>query len=112
MRIQIVTPARAGSTYGNRITAVRWASIFKQLGYRVSVAQTYDGETMEMLVALHTRRSYQSIKRFHQKHPSLPIVVALTGTDVYRDLKTDPRTMESLEIAAGIVALHQKHWTS
>jgi putative glycosyltransferase (TIGR04348 family) len=108
MRIQIVTPARAGSTYGNRITAVRWASIFKQLGHRVSVTQTYDGEATEMLVALHARRSYQSIKRFHQKYPSLPVVVALTGTDVYRDLKTDRRTMESLEIAAGIVALQPK----
>jgi putative glycosyltransferase (TIGR04348 family) len=108
MRIQIVTPARAGSTYGNRITAVRWASILKQLGHRVTVTQTYDGETTEMLVALHARRSYQSIKRLHQKHPSIPIVVALTGTDVYRDLKTDRRTMESLEIAAGIVALQPK----
>ena len=108
MRIQIVTPASAGSTHGNRITAVRWASIFKQLGHRVSVTQTYDGEATELLVALHAGRSYQSIKRFHQKHPSLPIVVALTGTDVYRDLKTDPRAMESLEMASGIVTLQPK----
>ena len=108
MRIQIVTPATAGSTHGNRITAVRWAGILKQLGHRVSITQTYDGNATDLLVALHARRSYQSIKRFHQQHPDLPIVVALTGTDVYRDLKTDPGAMESLEIASSIVALQPK----
>ena len=108
MRIQIVTPASAGSTYGNRITAVRWAGILKQLGHRVSITQAYDGKATDLLVALHARRSYPSIKQFHQKHPDLPIVVALTGTDVYRDLKSDPRAMESLEIAASIVALQPK----
>ena len=108
MRVQIVTPASAGSTYGNRITAVRWAGILKQLGHRVSITQTYDGRATDLLVALHARRSYQSIKRFHQQHASVPIVVALTGTDVYRDLKTDPRAMESLEIASSIVALQPK----
>ena len=108
MRIQIVTPASAGSTHGNRITAVRWAGILKQLGHRVIITQSYDGKPTDLLVALHARRSYWSIKRFHQNHPSLPIVVALTGTDVYRDLKTDPRVMESLEIASSIVALQPK----
>jgi putative glycosyltransferase (TIGR04348 family) len=108
MRIQIVTPASAGSTYGNRITAVRWATILKQLRHRVSITQAYDGKATDLLVALHARRSYQSIKRFHQQHPHLPIVVALTGTDVYRDLKSDPRAIESLETASSIVALQPK----
>ena len=108
MRIQIVTPATVGSTHGNRITAVRWAGIFKQLGHRVRITQTYDGQAIDLLVALHARRSHQSIKRFHQRHPSLPIVVALTGTDLYRDLKTDPRAIESLEIASSIVTLQPK----
>jgi len=108
MRIKIVTPAKAGSTHGNRITAVRWANIFKQLGHRVSITQTYDGKATDLLVALHARRSYESIKRFHQKHPTVPIVVALTGTDVYRDLKNDQRALESLEIASGVVALQPK----
>ncbi|HEU4869626.1 MAG TPA: hypothetical protein VFT08_02090, partial [Pyrinomonadaceae bacterium] len=108
MRIQIVTPASAGSTYGNRITAVRWAGILKGLGHRVRITQAYDGKDTDLLVALHARRSHQSIRSFHDKHPSVPIVVALTGTDVYRDLKSDPRAMESLEIASSIVALQPK----
>jgi putative glycosyltransferase (TIGR04348 family) len=108
MRIQIVTPAKAGSTHGNRITAVRWAGIFKQLGHRVSITQNYDGKGADLLVALHARRSYESIKDFHEKHPWLPIVVALTGTDVYRDLKNDRRTRESLDMASAVVTLQPK----
>jgi putative glycosyltransferase (TIGR04348 family) len=108
MRIQIVTPATAGSTHGNRITAVRWAGIFKQLGHRVSITQSYDDKAIDLLVALHARRSYESIMRFHRKHPSLPIVVALTGTDVYRDLKNDRRAKKSLEIACAVVTLQPK----
>jgi putative glycosyltransferase (TIGR04348 family) len=108
MRIQIVTPASAGSTHGNRITAVRWASIFKQLGHRVTISQSYDGTGTDLLVALHARRSYQSVKHSHEKHPGLPIVVALTGTDIYRDAKTDQRVWKSLEMATRVVTLQPK----
>jgi putative glycosyltransferase (TIGR04348 family) len=108
MQIQIVTPASAGSTHGNRITADRWASVFKQLGHRVDVSQTYDGKATDLLVALHARRSYQSVKHFRQKHPGLPIVVTLTGTDIYRDAQTDQRVRESLAMATRVVTLQPK----
>lgn len=108
MRITIVTPARAGSTHGNRITAVRWAGILKQLGHRVSISQSYDRQPADLLIALHARRSYASVQRFHRQHSNAPIVVALTGTDLYRDLKTDPRAEESLALAQRIVVLQPK----
>src|SRR5262245_13552695 len=108
MRIQIVTPAAARSTYGNRITAVRWAGMLKELGHRVCVTQTYDGKITELLIALHARRSFASIKNFHQKHPESPIVVTLTGTDLYRDLRTDQQARESLNMATRIVVLQPK----
>jgi putative glycosyltransferase (TIGR04348 family) len=108
MRIGIVTPAPAGSSFGNRITALRWSSILKRLGHRVSISQTYDDQAFDLLIALHARRSHQSIKRFHRKHPALPIVVTLTGTDVYQDLARDERAAKSLEMATRIVALQPK----
>ena len=80
MRIGIVTPAPPGSTYGNRVTALRWAGILRRLGHRVSILQTYNSRPHELLIALHARRSYSSIKRFHHHHPTAPIIVALTGT--------------------------------
>jgi putative glycosyltransferase (TIGR04348 family) len=108
MRIEIVTPAPPGSNYGNRITAVRWARILKQLGHRVSISQSYNGNRADLLVALHARRSFQSIKSFHRQKPDRPLVVTLTGTDVYRDLRTNQRANEALEMATRIVALQPK----
>jgi len=108
MQIQIVTPARAGSTHGNRITAVRWGRIFQKLGHRVRITQAYDDKATDLLVALHARRSYKSIRLFHQKHPCLPIAVALTGTDIYHDMETSRRARESVEMATRLVALQPK----
>jgi len=108
MRITIVTPAPVGSTHGNRITALRWSNILKQLGHRVSISQSFDQQPADLLIALHARRSYASVERFHRQRPRAPIVVALTGTDLYRNLKSDPRPERSLALAQRIVVLQPK----
>lgn len=108
MRITIITPARAGSTHGNRITAIRWARILKQLGHRVSICQTFVSQPADLLIGLHALRSYSSIKSFHLQYPAAPIVVALTGTDVYRDLKYDSGARKALAVALRIVILQPK----
>ena len=108
MKIAIVTPAPPDSRYGNRITAVRWARILRRLGNRVSISQTYDGEPYDLLVALHARKSHSSIINFRRHNPSAPIIVALTGTDLYRDIRTNHRAQESLDIANRIVVLQPK----
>jgi putative glycosyltransferase (TIGR04348 family) len=108
MRILIVTPAPANSRYGNRVTALRWSRILKEDGHRVSVQQSYWDEQIDLLIALHARRSFDSISRAYQTHPETPIVVTLTGTDVYGDLSPGTRALKSLEIATRIVALQPK----
>jgi putative glycosyltransferase (TIGR04348 family) len=108
MKIQIVTPAPAKSTYGNRITAERWAKILRQLGHRVSISQRYEQQPLDLLVALHARRSYSSMARFHRLHPDLPIVLALTGTDLYRDIHKSSRARHSLALADRIVVLQPR----
>jgi hypothetical protein len=105
MRIGIITPAPPRSRYGNRVTALRWARILKDLGHRVIVSQVYQGGAYDLLIALHARRSYPSINRFHQEHAKAPIIVALTGTDLYRDLQKSHRARQSLEIASRLVVL-------
>jgi hypothetical protein len=94
VKIGIVTPAPARSRYGNRVTAVRWAGILRTLGHQVSIIQAYEDEPYDLLVALHAGRSYTSIRRFHVKHPECPLLVALTGTDLYRDLPRSRRARE------------------
>jgi len=105
VNIQLVTPAPLKVNNGNKITAVRWAGILKKLGHRVRVTQSYDGNPCDILIALHARRSYDSIQRFHDSHPDLPLVVVLTGTDVYRDIHEDAEAQRSLELATKLVAL-------
>jgi len=108
MRIGIVTPAPVRSRYGNRVTALRWAGLLKGLGHRISVAMAYEGQPYDVLVALHARRSYLSVRRFHQDHPDRPLIVALTGTDLYRDLPRSRRAQHALDLATRIVALQPK----
>jgi putative glycosyltransferase (TIGR04348 family) len=108
MRIVIVTPAPPDSRYGNRITAVRWARILRRLGNRVSISQMYDAEPCDLLVALHARKSHSSVITFRRHNPSAPIIVALTGTDLYRDIRTNHRAQESLDVANRIVVLQPK----
>lgn len=108
MKIGIVTPAPPRSRYGNRVTALRWARILRRLGHSVVIGQTYEGATFDLLIALHAHRSFASITRFHCEHPDTPIIVALTGTDLYGDLGRSSRVLESLELATRIVGLQPK----
>jgi putative glycosyltransferase (TIGR04348 family) len=108
MRIGIVTPAPPDSLLGNRITALRWATILRRLGNRVSILATYDGQPFDLLVALHARKSHRSVVNFRRQNPEGPVIVALTGTDVYRDIRTSRAARESLDLATKIVALQPK----
>ncbi len=107
MNIQLVTPAPLRINNGNKITALRWSGILRKLGHRVSITQHYDRRPCDLLIALHARRSYDSIERFHAIHPELPLVVVLTGTDLYRDIRTSRKAQRSLELASRLVTLQK-----
>lgn len=66
------------------------------------------GEPFDILLALHAKHSYPSIRRFHNEHPGKPLIVALTGTDLYCDLRKFRRAQESLELASRIITLQPK----
>jgi putative glycosyltransferase (TIGR04348 family) len=107
MKISLITPANKQSRAGNRTTAVRWARILRELGHRVSVAVDYAGEPADLIVALHAWRSAESVAAFRLRHPHRPLVVALTGTDIYRFLHSHPETtLLSMDLADALVGLH------
>lgn len=105
MRILVVTPARKGARNGNRVTAVRWARLLRRLGHVVRLAEAYEGQPSDLLVALHARKSHPSVERFRGERPRTPVVVALTGTDLYDDLARSAEARDSLERANLLVTL-------
>jgi putative glycosyltransferase (TIGR04348 family) len=110
VKIVIVTPAAPGSTLGNAVTADRWGVILRGLGHRVDITREWIPEIKDecdLLVALHARRSHPSVVRFRRSYPDRPLIVALTGTDLYGDLPANPEARASLELATRIVALQE-----
>ena len=105
MRIGLITPAAPGSNTGNRVTANRWAGILRQLGHQVGVAQSYEGQELDLLVAIHAVRSARSVAAYRAKYPSRPLVVLLAGTDVYGPLYADAGAREALASADRLVTL-------
>src|SRR5947209_2948371 len=103
--ICLVTPAPPGSLRGNRITAMRWARILRSLGRRVLVREEYHGERCDLLVALHALRSFPSIERYRQDRPDAPLVLALTGTDLYGVIHTNADARRSLKLATRVIVL-------
>lgn len=105
MRILIVTPAPPRSRKGNRISAVRWSRVLRQIGHRVQISQQFTGQNCDALLALHARRSASAVRDFHRHRPDKPLLLVLTGTDLYRDIDHDPTARESLRLASRLILL-------
>ena len=105
MKIVIVTPAPPGSRKGNRISALRWARLLRELGHHVAIQQEYQGEKCDVLIALHARRSAAAVQQFREAFPHRSVILMLTGTDLYRDIHTDATAKQSLELASRLVVL-------
>lgn len=102
--IAIISPALANANNGNWQTARRWQR-FLQSRYRATIALKWDGAPADVLIALHARRSAESIAAFTDSCPFAPAIVVLTGTDLYRDLAIDAEAQRSLQLATRLVVL-------
>ncbi len=109
MNIALVTPlsepSLEGKVTGNEVTARRWEEILKKLNHRVTLLSHYDGQPADVLVALHARKSAASISKFSESHPQKPLMVALTGTDLYQDLPDSAEASASLAQATHVITL-------
>ncbi len=123
MKILIASPVSANSTRGNRISAIRWTDMLRELGHQVVLKEEgemggqsvssadhrsettsvdgqeegFDEQEFDCLIALHARRSALSVEWFHERFPAGCIVVCLTGTDLHGDLQpsTDDNQSQS-----------------
>jgi putative glycosyltransferase (TIGR04348 family) len=108
VHVEIVTPAKPRSQHGNRVTAERWSALLRQLGHSVSLTTSWSGAPADVLVALHARRSAQAVREFSAAHPDRPVVVALTGTDLYADLADSVEAQQSVQAANALIVLQDK----
>ena len=107
MKISLITPALPHSRAGNRATAIRWRNILCDLGHKVNVSTTMGRGNFDAMVALHAWRSAKPIRIFNNDNPNKLLIVALTGTDLYKFIKTHPKpTMHSIKVANHLVTLH------
>jgi len=109
-RIVLVTPALAAANNGNWQTARRWARLLAA-HYRVHITDAWaagaqtDGD--ELMIALHARRSAAAMQAWRDTPRRRPLVLALTGTDLYRDIDNDASAQRSLQLADRLVVLNE-----
>jgi putative glycosyltransferase (TIGR04348 family) len=71
----------------------------------VRIRDSYRDEPCDVLVALHARKSAPAVFASVESHPERPVVVALTGTDLYRDYPDSAEAQRAMELAARLVVL-------
>jgi len=111
MKIVLITPSGPTAHTGNRVAASRWARILRALGHRVRIAADYDGTPADLMVAVHAWRSAGAIAAFKSRYPERPVVLQLSGTDIYGYMTSDPGpTLRSMDLADRLVALNDLAW--
>ncbi|HOB96547.1 MAG TPA: selenoneine biosynthesis selenosugar synthase SenB [Aquabacterium sp.] len=106
--IVIVTPALADANNGNWQTARRWRQMLGP-AYRVRLTAVWPDSGAagaDLMIALHASRSAPSITAWRTAHPQRPLLLVLTGTDLYRDIAADADAQHSLELADRLVVLN------
>ncbi|TYC62548.1 TIGR04348 family glycosyltransferase [Marinobacter sp. BW6] len=107
MHLILITPAKPGSKAGNRATAERWKVLLENAGHSVDVITEYGGEACDAFIALHAWRSVTAVRRFRKTWPGKPLIVALTGTDIYLHQHEYPEdTLYSMDVADALIGLH------
>ncbi len=105
--VLIISPALAEDNNGNWQTAWRWSRLLRP-AFKVTIARQWQDEDADVMLALHARRSAASVLAWAQAKGSSQLAVVLTGTDLYRDIHTDPLAQRALELAGQLVLLQER----
>jgi len=102
--IVIISPYLANANNGNWQTAWRWFR-FLNKDFRVTLEVHWDGLACDAMIALHARRSADSISAYAKACPANPLIVVLTGTDLYKDIYNNETAQHSIQVATQLIIL-------
>ena len=107
-KIVLISPSGVSANNGNWHTGNRWAK-FLSGHCDIAITQGWDAADIDSaaMIALHARRSAASIHAWAAQRPGRPLVVVLTGTDLYRDIQSDASAQRSLHLATHLVVLQE-----
>ena len=105
MKIRCLTPDFKYGTGGNMVTSRRWRELLKSMGHTVQITSDPKPQACDLLIALHARKNAVGIRRMAKQFPHVPIVVVLTGTDLYHDIVGNQSAQHSLDLAERLVVL-------
>lgn len=89
MKIAIFSAAARETRSGNWVTASRWQRSLRSAGHHVTILHDkseVEGCDADVLIGLHARRSGSTLLQFKKRYPERKTIVALSGTDIYREL--------------------------
>ena len=99
----------ADANNGNWRTAHRWQQLLAH-HFRTIVHSSWPLDPLpdaDILIALHARRSADSIRRYRAERPNGALIVVLTGTDLYADLAVSEAARTSLALADALIVLQE-----
>jgi putative glycosyltransferase (TIGR04348 family) len=110
LSLLIVTPYLADANNGNWRTARRWQQLLTP-HYRVKIVDGIEITQLrskpDVIIALHARRSHQAIVAAKKNFSTVPLIVVLTGTDLYRDIAESIEAQQSLVLADALIVLQE-----
>ncbi|HSW19187.1 MAG TPA: selenoneine biosynthesis selenosugar synthase SenB [Ramlibacter sp.] len=107
--IVIVSPALAEANNGNWQTASRWREMLAAR-HEARIVKRWPDEAAagdDIMLALHARKSADSVQAWVAARGSRGLAVVLTGTDLYQDIAYDASAQASLDSAARLVVLQE-----
>lgn len=109
-QVVIVSPYLRDANNGNWRTAERWRRHLAGVcdARIVDAWPDHRAAADQAMIALHARRSAAAIAAWSAAHPGRGLAVALTGTDLYRDIHTDAQARRSLDRAQVLVTLQEQ----
>jgi putative glycosyltransferase (TIGR04348 family) len=104
--IVIVTPALSDANNGNWQTARRWMQMLSA-AFSVRLADDWQGGDDALMIALHARKSAAAALRWKAARPGAPLILVMTGTDLYRDIHSDAAAQACMACADRLVVLNE-----